>query len=91
MALAIRYAVDHGADVIVLPEQNSIYPEEQKQWITNALKEAEKKGALVIVPVWDLSMDMDKDEFFPNRKMNKEEELTNFMVVAASDKMEIRY
>lgn len=25
--------------------------------------------------VWDLSMDMDKDEFFPNRKMNKEENL----------------
>ena len=58
MALAIRYAVNHGADVIVLPEQNSIYPKEQKQWVSEALKEAEKKGALVIVPVWDLSMDM---------------------------------
>ena len=86
MALAIRYAVNHGADVIVLPEQNSIYPEEQKQWVSEALKEAEKKGALVIVPVWDLSVDMDRDEFFPNRKMNKEGELTNFMVVASSDK-----
>ncbi len=86
MALAIRYAVNHGADVIVLPEQNSIYPKEQKQWVSEALKEAEKKGALVIVPVWDLSMDMDKEEFFPNRKMNKEGELTNFMVVASSDK-----
>ena len=41
-----------------------IYPKEQKQWVSEALKEAEKKGALVIVPVWDLSMDMDKDEFF---------------------------
>ena len=86
MALAIRYAVNHGADVIVLPEQNSIYPKEQKQWVSEALKEAEKKGALVIVPVWDLSVDMDRDEFFPNRKMNKEGELTNFMVVASSDK-----
>ena len=44
MALAIRYAVNHGADVIVLPEQNSIYPKEQKQWVSEALKEAEKKG-----------------------------------------------
>ncbi len=86
MALAIRYAVSHGADVIVLPEQNAIYPEEQKQWITDALKEAEKKGALVIVPVWNSSVDMDKNEFFPNRKMSKEGELTNFMVVASSDK-----
>mgnify|MGYP000767148809 CR=1 FL=1 len=86
MALAIRYAVNHGADVILLPEQNSLYPEEQRQWVADALKEAEKKGALVIVPVWDLSVDMDKDEFFPNRKMRKDGELTNFMVVASSDK-----
>ena len=27
MALAIRYAVNHGADIILLPEQNSLYPE----------------------------------------------------------------
>ena len=86
MALAIRYAVNHGADITLLPEQNSLYPEEQRQWVADALKEAEKKGALVIVPVWDLSVDMDKDEFFPNRKMRKDGELTNFMVVASSDK-----
>lgn len=86
MALAIRYAVNHGADIILLPEQNSLYPEEQRQWVADALKEAEKKEALVIVPVWDLSVDMDKDEFFPNRKMRKDGELTNFMVVASSDK-----
>lgn len=86
MALAIRYAVNHGADVILLPEQNSLYPEEQKQWVSDALKEAEKKGALVVVPVWDLSTDMDKEEFFPNRKMTKDGELTNLMVVASSDK-----
>ncbi len=63
----VQYAVNHGADVILLPEQNSLYPEEQRQWVADALKEsfAEKKGALVIVPVWDLSADMDKDEFFP--------------------------
>lgn len=85
MALAIRYAVDHGADVITLPEQNSLYPEEQKQWVADALKYAEKKGILVIVPVWDLSVDMDKEEFFPNRKMCKDGELTNLMVVASSD------
>lgn len=86
MALAIRYAVNHGADVILLPEQNSLYPEEQKQWVADALKEAEKKGALVIVPVWDLSTDMDIEEFFPNRKMTKNGELTNLVVVASSDK-----
>lgn len=85
MALAIRYALNHGADVIVLPEQNTLYPEMQKQWVTDALKEAEKKGVLVVAPVWELSKDMDKEEFFPNRKMSKDGELTNFMTVASSD------
>lgn len=86
LALAIRYAVSHGADVIVLPEQNILYPEEQKQWIVSELKEAENKGAIVIVPAWNTSVDMDKVEFFPNRKMSKDKELTNLMVVASSDK-----
>ncbi|MFR7876667.1 MAG: S8 family serine peptidase [Butyricimonas paravirosa] len=36
MALAIRYAVDHKADVIVLPEQNTFYPEVQKKWVIEA-------------------------------------------------------
>ena len=29
---------------------------------------------------------MDKVEFFPNRKMSKDKELTNLMIVASSDK-----
>lgn len=86
MALAIRYAVDHGADVIVLPEQNMLYPEEQKQWVIDELRKAEKKGAIVIVPAWNTSVNMDEVEFFPNRKMAGTPELTNLMVVASSDK-----
>lgn len=50
------------------------------------MKEAEKKGAIVIVPAWNTSIDMDKVEFFPNRKMSKDKELTNLMIVASSDK-----
>ena len=86
ITLAIRYAINHGASVIVLPEQNTIYNETQKQWLIDALKEAEKKGALVIVPTWNLSVDLDEYEFLPNRKMNTDGELTNFMTVAPSDK-----
>lgn len=86
MVLAIRYAVDHGADVIILPEQNSLYPEEQKRWMCEALRYAESKGVLVIVPVWDLSMDLSQHIFFPNRWMDGEKELTNLLVVASSDK-----
>lgn len=86
MALAIRYAVDHKADVIVLPQQNTLYPEDQKKWITEALQYAEGKGILVIVPVWDLSRDLAKETFFPNRWMTGGKELTNLMVVASSNK-----
>ena len=86
MALAIRYAVDHKADVIVLPQQNTLYPEGQGQWVAEALRYAESKGVLVIVPVWELSRDLSKQTFFPNRWMDGEKELTNLMVVASSDK-----
>ncbi|WP_099290516.1 MULTISPECIES: S8 family serine peptidase [unclassified Butyricimonas] len=86
MALAIRYAVDHGADVIVLPQQNTLYPEGQKIWMNEAIRYAEGKGSLVIVPVWELAYDLSKVEFFPNRWMDGNKELTNLMVIASSDK-----
>lgn len=86
MALAIRYAVDHGSDVIVLSQQNTLYPENQKAWMSEALRYAEGKGVLVIVPVWELSRDLAKQTFFPNRWMDGSKELTNLMVVAPSDK-----
>ena len=86
MVLAIRYAVDHGSDVIVLPQQNTLYPVNQKAWMSEVLRYAESKGVLVIVPVWELSRDLAKQTFFPNRWMDGDNELTNLMVVAPSDK-----
>lgn len=86
MTLAMRYAVDHGADVIVLPQQNTLYPANQKQWMCEALRYAEEKGVLIIVPVWELSQDLSQVTFYPNRWMDGEKELTNLMVVAVSDK-----
>ncbi len=85
MALAIRYAVDQKADIIVLPQQNTLYPEVQKKWMSEALRYAESKGVLVIVPVWELSQDLAKVTFYPNRRMDGEKELTNLMVVGISD------
>ena len=86
IALAIRYAVDHGADVILLPVQNSLYPEDQKKWISEALEYAESKGVLAITPAWEASQDLSKDIYFPNRWMTGKKELTNLMVVSSSDK-----
>ena len=86
MVLAIRYAVDHGADVVVLPQQNTLYPDGQKEWMSEALRYAESKGVLVIVPAWELSQDLAKQMFYPNRRMTGDKELTNLMIVSSSDK-----
>jgi subtilisin family serine protease len=85
MALAIRRALTAGADIIVLPEQNTLYPPQGMAWMIDALAEAEKRGALVIVPVWSLSTDMDHTTFYPNRNMRSGQELKNILIVAASD------
>ncbi len=86
MALAIRYAVDHEASIIVLPQQNTFYPEGQKQWISEAIRYAEKKGALVIVPVLERSWNLSEITFYPNRWMDGEKEITNLITIAVSDK-----
>ena len=86
MALAIRYAVDHGASVVVLPQQNSFYPESQKVWMSEAIRYAEEKGVLVIVPVHEMSRDLSESTFFPNRWMDGGKEFTNLMTVGMSDK-----
>ncbi len=86
IALAIRYAVDHNADVIMLPVQNTLYPEEQKKWVSDALEYAESKGVFVVSQVWDVAQDLAEETYFPNRWMTGKKELTNLMIVASSDK-----
>lgn len=72
--------------MITLPQQNTLYPEAQKAWMIEALRYAESKGVLVIVPVWELAYDLSKQIFFPHRWMDGSKELTNLMVIASSDK-----
>ena len=54
--------------------------------MADALADAEKAGALVIVPAWELSEDMDKAVFYPNRTMKEGHTLGNLMIVSSSDK-----
>ena len=67
-------------------EQNTVYPREQKQWMIEAIRYAESKGVLVVVPTWDLSFDVSQLVFYPNRWMDGGKDLTNLLVVASSDK-----
>ena len=84
MALAIRYAVEHGADVILCGLRQTVYPAAQRAWVEESLKLAEEKGVLVIFTVTEYSVDLGEYTFYPNRDMITPG-LTNLMVVAPSD------
>lgn len=86
LTLAIHYAIDHNASIIVLPRQTAFYPENQKVWIEDVLRRAEKQGVLVVVPIPERMKNMGQHSFYPNRKMNGDKEITNLLTVAASDK-----
>jgi thermitase len=85
LALAIRYAVDQKADVILLGTPNSIYPPSEAKWVNDALLYASTKNVLIVSPVLDLSKDLSTQTFYPNKKITPENELPNFITVAASD------
>lgn len=86
IALSIRYAVDNGASVILLVAQNTLYPENQRVWVTSAIEYANSKGVLIIIPTSSYSCDLSAETYYPNRLMG-EKELTNLMVVSGSDKV----
>ena len=86
IALAIRYAVDKGADIIQLCKTNTLYPRPHSQWVDDALLYAERKGALVVIPMMDYSRNLDNEPFYPNRHI-KGGTLTNIITVAASDSL----
>ena len=86
IALAIRYAVDHQADIIMLPVQNTLYPEDQKKWSSEALEYADSKGVFFVTPSWEGAQDLAVETYYPNRWMTGKKELTNLMVVCSSDK-----
>lgn len=85
-ALAIRYAVDHGADIVMMAEQYTLYPPQQKKWVAEAIRYAEEKGVLIVVPTGEWAIDLSQMAAYPNRYMDGEQELTNLLVVGSSDK-----
>jgi subtilisin family serine protease len=86
VALAIRYAVDKGADIIQLGKTNTLYPRPYSQWVDEALQYAAQKDVLVVIPMMDYSYNLDDQPFYPNRHV-KGSDLPNIITVAASDSL----
>lgn len=85
LSLAIRYAVRQGADVILLPQQIRFISDEQKEWLNVALREAEKKGILIVCPVWETGENLDNIAYYPTHVLSDGKPLNNMLIVANSD------
>ncbi len=64
VALAIRYAVDHGAKIINMSFGKSFSPE--KAWVDSAVKYAELKDVLIVHASGNDAENLDSVENFPN-------------------------
>ena len=88
LALAIRYAVDNGAQIINF-SANRFY-ETHDVWVQEALLYAEKNNVLIVKAAGNEATDVDQLMSYPNKK-NKDHEVNNFVVVGASSKTINRY
>jgi cell wall-associated protease len=64
IALAIRYAVDNGAQIISMSFGKNFSP--QKAWVDEAVKYAEKKGVLLVHAAGNDHKDIDTADNFPS-------------------------
>jgi cell wall-associated protease len=64
IALAIRYAVDNGAQIISMSFGKDFSP--QKGWVDDAVKYAESKGVLLVHAAGNDNKNIDSTDNFPN-------------------------
>ena len=88
IALAIRYAVDNGAQVINMSFGKSFSPE--KKWVDEAVEYARSKGVLLVHAAGNDSKNVDTTWNFPNPvyQANKKR-ATNWITVGASGDLSI--
>ena len=83
IALAIRYAVDNGANIInttISKEFSSYNP-----WVIDAIKYAEQHDVLIIKSAGNFGYDVSSNDYFPNDKdADGNEYVANFINVGAS-------
>ena len=82
IALAIRYAVDNGAQVISMSFGKDFSPE--KKWVDDAIKYAAAKGVLLVHAAGNDSKDLDKEFNFPSTVFEDGVRATNVITVGAS-------
>lgn len=82
IALAIRYAVDNGAQIVNMSFGKSYSPE--KKWVDEAAKYAESKGVLLVQAAGNDAKNIDTAYNFPSRVFVDKKTVTNWLVVGAS-------
>ena len=84
IALAIRYAVEQGADIINISFGK--YMLYNPKWIDDAIAYAEKHDVLIVHSAGDNYRDTDKDPYFPVKQgLGSKRAFTNMITVGASD------
>ena len=83
IALAIRYAVDNGAQIVSMSFGKDFSPE--KVWVDEAVKYAEQKGVLLVHAAGNDSKNIDSSDNFPTPVYkNATGKATNWITVGAS-------
>jgi len=82
IALAIRYAVDNGAQIVSMSFGKDFSP--QKHWVDDAVRYAEKKGVLLVHAAGNDSKNIDTADNFPTANFLDTKKATNWITVGAS-------
>jgi subtilisin family serine protease len=82
IALAIRYAVDNGAQVINMSFGKSFSPE--KKWVDDAVRYAESKGVLLVHAAGNDAKNLDTTHNYPSPLFLDKKRPNNWITVGAS-------
>lgn len=83
IAMAIRYAVDNGAQIVNMSFGKAYSP--QKQWVDDAVRYAEQKGVLLVHAAGNDSKNTDEEPSFPSaRYLQSKDHATNWLSIGAN-------
>ena len=82
VALAIRYAVDHGAKIINMSFGKPVSP--YKHFVDDAVSYAQAKGVLLIHGSGNDGRDITEDHYYPHPVFINGKKATNYLTIGAS-------